>query len=75
MQMGYFTCSSIAASRPYTPPMARDVRIRPPFTAELAKWVGLVAAIGIAKRYTTRAIETDPGLGRGIGPVNHNAQV
>jgi hydroxymethylpyrimidine kinase/phosphomethylpyrimidine kinase len=44
-------------------------------TAELAKGVGLVAAIETAKRYITRAIETNPGLGRGVGPVNHNAQV
>src|SRR5215831_4651968 len=38
-------------------------------TAELAKGVGLVAAIETAKRYITRAIETNPGLGRGVGPV------
>jgi hydroxymethylpyrimidine/phosphomethylpyrimidine kinase len=43
-------------------------------TAELAKGVGLMAAIETAKRYITRAIETNPGLGRGVGPVNHNAQ-
>jgi len=44
-------------------------------TAELAKGRGLVSAIETAKRYITRAIETNPGLGRGVGPVNHNAQV
>lgn len=44
-------------------------------TAELAKGVGLVGAIETAKRYITRAIETNPGLGRGVGPVNHHAQV
>jgi len=43
-------------------------------TAELAKRVDL-AAIETAKRYITRAIETNPSLGRGVGPVNHNAQV
>jgi hydroxymethylpyrimidine/phosphomethylpyrimidine kinase len=44
-------------------------------TAELAKGVDLLAAIETAKRYITRAIETNPGLGSGCGPVNHNAQV
>jgi hydroxymethylpyrimidine/phosphomethylpyrimidine kinase len=44
-------------------------------TALLAKGVGLVEAVEQAKDFITRAIETAPGLGRGIGPVNHFAPV
>ena len=40
-------------------------------TALLAKGVKLVEAVGMAKDFMTRAIETAPGLGRGTGPVNH----
>jgi len=40
-------------------------------TAELAKGAELTAAIASAKRFITRAIETNPGLGHGYGPVNH----
>jgi hydroxymethylpyrimidine/phosphomethylpyrimidine kinase len=40
-------------------------------TAELAKGVPLVTAIRRAKRFITDAIETNPGLGGGAGPVNH----
>ena len=44
-------------------------------TAELAKGQNLVDAVGIAKKFITRAIETAPGLGKGAGPVNHHAQI
>ena len=44
-------------------------------TALLAKGCGLVEAVEKAKEFMTRAIETSPGLGRGIGPVNHFAPV
>jgi hydroxymethylpyrimidine/phosphomethylpyrimidine kinase len=44
-------------------------------TAELSKGRNLVDAVEIAKRYITRAIETNPGLGQGSGPVNHHAQI
>jgi hydroxymethylpyrimidine/phosphomethylpyrimidine kinase len=44
-------------------------------TAELAKGRDLADAVDIAKRYITRAIETNPGLGRGDGPVNHHATI
>ncbi len=44
-------------------------------TAELAKGRELPDAVQIAKRYVTRAIETNPGLGRGSGPLNHLAQI
>jgi hydroxymethylpyrimidine/phosphomethylpyrimidine kinase len=44
-------------------------------TAGLASGWNLVDAIGRAKRYITRAIETNPGLGAGSGPVNHHAEV
>ncbi len=44
-------------------------------TAELAKGRELPDAVAIAKRYITRAIETNPGLGEGSGPVNHHAQI
>ena len=42
-------------------------------TAELAKGKELTEAVAAAKRFITRAIETNPGLGRGYGPVNHFA--
>ena len=44
-------------------------------TAELAKGASLQAAIETAKRYVTLAIETNPGLGHGTGPVNHHAEI
>ena len=40
-------------------------------TALLAKGVGLVEAVEQAKDFITRAIQTGPRMGRGIGPVNH----
>ncbi|HYP04638.1 MAG TPA: bifunctional hydroxymethylpyrimidine kinase/phosphomethylpyrimidine kinase [Bryobacteraceae bacterium] len=42
-------------------------------TAELAKGTPLVEAVGIAKQFIARAIQTHPGLGHGAGPVNHHA--
>ncbi len=42
-------------------------------TAELAKGKDLVPAITAAKKFITRAIGTSPGLGYGMGPVNHFA--
>ncbi|MBI3313722.1 MAG: bifunctional hydroxymethylpyrimidine kinase/phosphomethylpyrimidine kinase [Candidatus Omnitrophica bacterium] len=42
-------------------------------TAYLAKGMDLLTAVGEAKKFITRAIETNPGLGRGMGPVNHQA--
>ena len=33
------------------------------------------AAVGIAKKFITLAIETNPGLGKGSGPVNHHAEI
>jgi hydroxymethylpyrimidine/phosphomethylpyrimidine kinase len=44
-------------------------------TAELAKGRSLPDAVGIAKQYITKAMETNPGLGKGCGPVNHHAQI
>jgi hydroxymethylpyrimidine/phosphomethylpyrimidine kinase len=44
-------------------------------TALLAKGVGLVDAVAQAKDFVTRAIQTNPHLGRGMGPVNHFAPV
>ncbi len=44
-------------------------------TANLALGHDLIAAVGAAKRYITRAIRTNPGLGRGLGPVNHHAEI
>ena len=43
-------------------------------TAELAKGHELEAAIETAKRFITRAIAGNPGLGKGCGPVNHHAR-
>jgi hydroxymethylpyrimidine/phosphomethylpyrimidine kinase len=42
-------------------------------TALLAQGVTLADAVGRAKRWITEAIRTNPGLGRGAGPVNHHA--
>jgi hydroxymethylpyrimidine/phosphomethylpyrimidine kinase len=42
-------------------------------TAELAKGTGLVQAVFLAKAFVTEAIRSNPGLGRGSGPVNHFA--
>jgi len=44
-------------------------------TAELAKGRELPDAVAVAKKYITQAIETNPGLGKGSGPVNHHAQI
>jgi hydroxymethylpyrimidine/phosphomethylpyrimidine kinase len=44
-------------------------------TAELAKGRDLADSVRIAKAYITRAIETNPGLGTGAGPVNHHASI
>ncbi len=43
-------------------------------TAELAKGKDLLAAVTIAKKFMTQAIRTAPGLGHGMGPVNHFAR-
>ena len=42
-------------------------------TAELAKGTGLGEAVSRAKTFVTEAIRTNPGLGRGSGPLNHFA--
>lgn len=42
-------------------------------TAELAKGTGLVEAVSRAKMFVTEAIRSNPGLGRGSGPLNHFA--
>lgn len=42
-------------------------------TACLARGLALPAAVAVAKRYITEAIRTNPGLGKGQGPVNHFA--
>lgn len=42
-------------------------------TAELAKGMEMLEAITVAKRFITQAIRTAPGLGQGMGPVNHRA--
>jgi hydroxymethylpyrimidine/phosphomethylpyrimidine kinase len=42
-------------------------------TAELARGTPLVAAVARAKVFIGEAIRTNPGLGRGAGPVNHRA--
>jgi hydroxymethylpyrimidine/phosphomethylpyrimidine kinase len=39
-------------------------------TAELAKGLGLEQAVEHAKRFITHAIQTNPGLGGGSGPLN-----
>ena len=42
-------------------------------TALLARGTELPEAVRLAKAWITRAIETNPGLGAGAGPVNHFA--
>jgi hydroxymethylpyrimidine/phosphomethylpyrimidine kinase len=42
-------------------------------TAELAKGTGLAQAVSLAKTFVTEAIRSNPGLGRGSGPLNHFA--
>ena len=44
-------------------------------TAGLAQGLALAAAVGGAKRYLDAAIRTNPGLGKGSGPVNHWASI
>ncbi len=44
-------------------------------TAGLAAGLPLAAAVAKAKRFIQEAIRTNPGLGRGCGPVNHHAEV
>ena len=44
-------------------------------TAGLAQGLPLADAVRRAKRFITEAIRTNPGLGRGSGPVNHHARV
>lgn len=43
--------------------------------ANLALGRDLIVAVGAAKRYITRAVRTNPGLGGGFGPVNHHAEI
>ena len=43
--------------------------------AGLASGRPLAAAVARAKRFITEAIRSNPGLGRGCGPVNHHAEV
>jgi hydroxymethylpyrimidine/phosphomethylpyrimidine kinase len=42
-------------------------------TAELAKGREIPDAVRIAKKFITLAIQTNPNLGKGCGPVNHHA--
>jgi hydroxymethylpyrimidine/phosphomethylpyrimidine kinase len=44
-------------------------------TAGLAACRPLVEAVGRAKLFVSEAIRTNPGLGRGCGPLNHHAEV
>ncbi len=44
-------------------------------TAGLALGLGMPVAVARAKRFIQAAIRTNPGLGRGCGPVNHHAEV
>ena len=44
-------------------------------TACLALGLALPEAVSRAKRWITEAIRTNPGLGRGAGPINHHAAI
>jgi hydroxymethylpyrimidine/phosphomethylpyrimidine kinase len=43
-------------------------------TAELARGRDLPEAVDRAKRFITLAIQSNPGLGKGYGPVNHHVR-
>jgi len=43
-------------------------------TAELARGAAIPNAVARAKTYIWEAIRSNPGLGRGSGPVNHHAR-
>jgi len=43
--------------------------------ANLARGLGLLESVGIAKKFVTEAIRTSPGIGKGHSPVNHWAGV
>jgi hydroxymethylpyrimidine/phosphomethylpyrimidine kinase len=43
--------------------------------AGLARGLALAEAVGKAKQFIHEAIQTNPGLGRGSGPINHHAEV
>ena len=44
-------------------------------TAGLARGASLESAVARAKRFIHEAIRTNPGLGRGCGPVNHHTEL
>ena len=44
-------------------------------TAGLAQGLALPVAVARAKRFIHEAIRTNPGLGHGLGPVNHHAGI
>jgi len=44
-------------------------------TAELARGRALESAVRVAKRFISRAIAENPGLGQGVGPVNHHVRI
>jgi hydroxymethylpyrimidine/phosphomethylpyrimidine kinase len=44
-------------------------------TAGLARGLPLIDAVRRAKTYITEAIRTAPGLGGGVGPLNHFVDV
>ena len=44
-------------------------------TANLANGMNVVEAVGAAKSFITRAIETNPNLGNGYGPVDMHVPI
>jgi hydroxymethylpyrimidine/phosphomethylpyrimidine kinase len=44
-------------------------------TAELAKGRDLAEAVKTAKKFIEKAIASNPGLGKGSGPINHHASI
>jgi hydroxymethylpyrimidine/phosphomethylpyrimidine kinase len=70
---GYFYYRSPRVSTPHT--HGTGCTFSACITAELAKGLDLPDAVEIAKKFISQAIETNPGLGKGSGPVNHHAQV
>jgi hydroxymethylpyrimidine/phosphomethylpyrimidine kinase len=70
---GYFFYRSPRIPTPHT--HGTGCTLSACITAELAKGLDLPEAVEIAKKYITEAIRTNPGLGKGSGPVNHHALI
>ncbi len=69
----FYTFSSRRIATPHT--HGTGCTYSAAITAGLANGKELPEAVAAAKKFITRAIETNPGLGHGQGPVNHWAAI